>query len=489
MLKQRHQLFVTLFACADAASAVGACGLAWWVRRAQYGVFEDSFGSYLRDSMTILVVPILVITLYTLGLYRPRRDQALHGEVVQVFKASVVAMVVILILIWMTGGHRTPVTQTVGPVLPSAIFTEPFRFQIFMLALFLPALLTIQRLGLRIVLRAMRRRGRNTRHVAVLGVGRLGQIAARTLERNAWTGLRVAYFISHHEQTNRSECIGKSVLGGTRELEAILEKHPVDAVYFALPNAMSPQLPQLLQRLERFAVDVRLIPDVRLKYLPQSMAVSELEGMPILSYRESPLSGVGGVLKRGIDIVGALVGIVLFLPVFLVVGVCVRLSSKGPVIFRQRRVSLAGDTFWIYKFRTMTTQTTMANEPALDDATWTEQDDPRITKIGGWLRKTSLDEIPQLFNVLTGEMSLVGPRPERPELIDRFREDWRGYMIRQHVKAGMTGWAQVNGLRGNTSLRKRLQYDLFYIRHWSILFDLRILVMTLTKGFVHKNAY
>ncbi len=483
MLKQRHQLFVTLFACADAVSVVGACALAWWVRRAQYGVFEDSFGSYLRDSMTILVVPILVITLYTLGLYRPRRDQTLLGEVVQVFKASIVAMVVILTLIWMTGGHRAPVMQTVGPVMPTAIFTEPFRYQILVLTLFLPALLTIQRLGLRLVLRAMRRRGRNTRHVAVLGVGRLGQIAARTLERNAWTGLRVAYFISHHEQTNRTECIGKSILGGTRELEAILEKHPVDAVYLALPNAMSPQLPQLLQRLERFAVDVRLIPDVRLKYLPQSMAVSELEGMPILSYRESPLSGVGGVLKRGIDIVGALVGIVVFLPVFLIAGACVKLSSKGPVIFRQKRVSLAGDTFWIYKFRTM------ANGPVVDDATWTEQDDPRITKIGGWLRKTSLDEIPQLFNVLIGEMSLVGPRPERPELIDQFREDWRGYMIRQHVKAGMTGWAQVNGLRGNTSLRKRLQYDLFYIRHWSILFDLRILMMTLTKGFVHKNAY
>lgn len=472
-----------LFACTDGVSALGASGLAWMARRARYGDVGPGFGSYLQESLTVLVIPILAITMYGMGLYRPRRDQSLIGEVGDVVRASVVALVAIIVLVWSVGGLRMPVVETVGPMLPAETFTGPFRYQILMLGLLMPSMLVVQRLGLRISLRALRRRGRNTRHVAVLGVGRLGQITARTLERNAWTGIRVAYFISHHEQTNRAECISKTIKGGTKELEKILESYPVDAIYLALPNAMSPQLPQLLQRLERFVIDVRLIPDVRLKYLPQSMAVSELEGMPILSYRESPLSGVGGVLKRLVDILGAIVGLVLFLPVMLVTAVLVKLTSTGPVIFRQQRVSLGGDTFWIYKFRTMTV-------PAgSDDPTWTKEGDPRITPIGHWLRRTSLDEIPQLFNVLIGEMSLVGPRPERPELIDRFRDDWRGYMIRQHVKAGMTGWAQVNGLRGNTSLRKRLQYDLFYIRHWSILFDFRILVMTVIRGFVHKNAY
>jgi len=474
---------VTLFACTDAVSAAGACALAWWIRRAEFGGLEFGLETYLQDSMTILVIPILAIAMYGMGLYKPRRDQSLFDEVIQVAKAALVAVALIIVLVWMSGGRELPEEQIVGPVLPSAVFTEPFRYQIFILAFCLPLAISIQRLAVRLSLRAMRRRGRNTRHVAILGVGRLGQITARTLERNAWTGIKVAYFISHHEQTNRAECIQKTIRGGTNEIELILEKYPVDAIYIALPNAMSSQLPQILQRLERFAVDIRLIPDVRLKYLPQSMAVSVLEGMPILSYRESPLSGFGGVLKRAIDIVGSFIGLIIFSPIIFGVAILVKCTSSGPAIFRQQRVSLAGDTFWIYKFRTMT------NHPQSADPTWTAENDPRVTSVGNWLRRTSLDEIPQLLNVLRGDMSLVGPRPERPELIDRFRDDWRGYMIRQHVKAGMTGWAQVNGLRGNTSLRKRLQYDLFYIRHWSILFDLRILMMTIIRGFVHKNAY
>jgi exopolysaccharide biosynthesis polyprenyl glycosylphosphotransferase len=186
---------------------------------------------------------------------------------------------------------------------------------------------------------------------------------------------------------------------------------------------------------------------------------------------------------------GSALGLVLFSPLFLIVAIAVRMSSDGPVIFKQRRVSLGGKTFKIYKFRTMHEVRDECRE--LTDATdaWTQRDDPRITRLGRWLRRTSLDELPQLLNVLKGQMSLVGPRPERPELILRFREDWRGYMLRQHVKAGMTGWAQVNGLRGHTSLRKRLQYDLFYVRHWSVWFDLRILWLTVFRGFVHRNAH
>jgi exopolysaccharide biosynthesis polyprenyl glycosylphosphotransferase len=268
------------------------------------------------------------------------------------------------------------------------------------------------------------------------------------------------------------------------DLDRVLEAELPDAVYIALPTARSALRPLLLRKLERYCIDVRIIPDVHPRYMPHRVTVSELEGMPILSVRENPMLGVGGAMKRVLDVVGAAFGLVLLAPLLLLVAMLVRLSGPGPVIFKQRRVSLGGEEFQIYKFRTM-----VHADHERGQARWTARNDPRVTSIGRWLRSSSLDELPQLLNVIKGEMSLVGPRPERPELILRFRDDWRGYMLRQHVKAGMTGWAQVNGLRGDTSLKKRLQLDLFYVRHWSLGFDLKILVLTILRGFVHRNAH
>jgi lipopolysaccharide/colanic/teichoic acid biosynthesis glycosyltransferase len=180
----------------------------------------------------------------------------------------------------------------------------------------------------------------------------------------------------------------------------------------------------------------------------------------------------------------AMVGMAVFAVPMVLIAMAIKLTSEGPVVFRQRRVSIGGEEFDIYKFRTM-----MHERDEHASAVWTARGDARVTKIGAFLRRTSLDELPQLLNVVLGQMSLVGPRPERPELIARFKEDWRGYVLRQHVKAGMTGWAQVNGMRGDTSLRKRLQLDLFYIRNWSLGFDIKILWLTLFRGFVHQNAH
>lgn len=474
----------------DGLVVASACYVAWIVRRLAFeGDFPSSWQAWIREPMALIALPVVLGVLMLCGLYRPRRDRSLWIEMGQVFKASAIALAALIVALWATsdqfvvssGGDEQAWAQQVAA-----------KAQFGVLAVALPGGLCLFRLSLRMALREFRRRGRNLRHVAIVGVGRLGQIAARTLTRNSWTGIHIAYFVSHQDKADREQCLGRPVRGGLEDLETLLVEQRVDAVYLALPHAEWPRLPDILRRLEAFPVDVRIIPDVPLRYMPQNMSVSELEGMPILSYRESPLYGLGGMSKRILDVFGSAAALLLFAPIMLVIALLVRLSGPGPVIFKQRRVGLGGEKFWIYKFRTMRhveDEAGVGLESLRDGReAWTRRDDPRITPVGRWLRRTSLDELPQLFNVLKGEMSLVGPRPERPELIERFKEDWRGYMLRQHVKAGMTGWAQVNGLRGDTDLKKRIQHDLFYIRHWSLRFDLWILWLTLFRGFFHRNA-
>lgn len=486
MLKQRHELFVLLMKGADALCVLGACLAAWAPgREAPLRTIARAPLEALSGSFALVMVPLTILTMMMTGLYRPRRDQTLVGEYGLIVRAALIALVVLISVVWMLGGSSPTTERVASLVLGDRAEVGADRARIVVLGAVLVLVLAIERTGVRLGLRAMRRLGWNIRYAAVIGVGRLGQITARTIERNAWTGIRVPYFISHHTTPRKPTCLGRPVLGGLDDIERVLEERPVDAVYLSVPNLLASEIPEILLRLERFAVDVRLIPDVRPRNLPQSMRVSELEGMPVLSYRESPMAGVGAVLKRSMDILGAALGLVVFSPVLAVAAAAIACTSEGPVLFKQRRVSLGGETFWIYKFRTMSWD---AHADERHEG-WTRRDDPRVTGVGRILRRTSLDELPQLVNVLLGHMSLVGPRPERVDLIDRFREDWRGYMLRQHVKAGMTGWAQVNGLRGDTSLRKRLQYDLFYIRHWSIWFDLWILALTPVRGFVHRNAH
>jgi len=484
MLKRRQQLFVVIFILADGLMIATASYAAWMVRVIGRGepwpaVWED----YFKDPLLLFTVPLALAVMQTLKLYNPRRDCPLISEQLAVLKASVIASVCVVLFLWIMGNDiidAAPISQSPRATIFSI---EPAKIQIGAFALFMPLFVGLHRLAIRLVLRTLRRRGLNHRHVAVIGTGRLAQSVARTLNRNSWTGLKVSYFISHHPVTNREQCLNRPVVGGLENLENLLSTYMVDAVYLALPAECADKIPKLLHRLERFPVNVRYVPDINPRYTPQRMLMGQLEGMPILSYRENPTLGLGGITKRSIDIAGAVFGLIVLSPFLVLIATAIRLTSPGRVIFKQSRVSIGSDEFKIYKFRTMRA------DPKDRSATWTTRDDPRITKLGIFLRKSSLDELPQLFNVLRGEMSLVGPRPERPELIAQFRDNERGYILRQHVKAGMTGWAQVNGLRGNTGLRKRLQYDLFYIRNWSIWFDIRILFATIIRGFVHHNAH
>jgi len=463
---------------ADGMIIIAAVVLAYVVRFQMMPDAEPS--AYASHGIPVLAtLPIVMFSMLWAGVYQARRDQRFFVEAGTILKGLVIGV----LLTWVFLSFFQKVLYD---------GRDPSRGQIIIYFGLLSVMMLSWRFVFRMGLRYIRSRGWNLRHVAIIGTGRLGQVVCHTLRRNSWTGIQPSYFISHHPKTSRTRCAGLPVYGGLSELEKTLDERPVSGVFIALPGRMIAESPELIARLERHPVDVRIVPDMNPKFMPINMSVNELEGMPVLSLRESPMTGWGRIAKRTLDIFGALGALCIFGLPMLIMAALIKLSGPGPVMFRQERMSLNGQRFYIFKFRTM--RHVDAEQQKLADAgkgtdAWTKEDDPRITAVGRILRRFSLDELPQLFNVLLGEMSLVGPRPERPELIQSFREDWRGYMLRQNVKAGITGWAQVNGLRGNTSLKKRLQYDLFYIRNWSITFDLRILTLTVFRGFANPNAY
>jgi Undecaprenyl-phosphate glucose phosphotransferase len=485
VLREQARFFRSVLIAADTVILAAAAVLAYLVRFELFAALDiwpplDHDYRYITHAIPILVaVPLMLATMLWAGLYVPRRDQRFYREAGAILKAVLI------------GVGLTVVALT---LFRKVLFEgrDYSRMQYAVYAVIAATLLLGWRFSFRTALRWIRARGWNLRHVAIIGTGRLGQVVCHTLRRNSWTGIKPSFFISHHPTTGRKTCLGLPVYGGLNDLESVLEPRDISGVFIALPGRFTTEVAGLLARLARYAVDVRVVPDMNPNYLPVNMAANELDGMPILSVRQSPLEGWGRVTKRGLDLAGGALALGAFAVPMIVISILVRLSGPGPVFFRQLRMSLNGQHFKIFKFRTMAHVD--AEQQALRDAgkgtdAWTRPNDDRITPIGRFLRRTSLDELPQLFNVILGEMSLVGPRPERPELIERFREDWRGYMLRQHVKAGITGWAQVNGLRGATSLKKRLQYDLFYIRNWSLMFDLRILWMTVFRGFAHPNAH
>ncbi len=277
---------------------------------------------------------------------------------------------------------------------------------------------------------------------------------------------------------------GIKVLGRLQNLEVILPHNELDEVAIALALKDYDNLENVVNICEKSGVHTKFIPDYN-SVIPTRPYTEDLMGLPVINIRYVPLSNNSNkVIKRAMDILGSLCGIVLFSPVMLFLALLVKISSPGPVIFRQERVGLHSKPFYMYKFRSMEQQSEDAEKKA-----WTVRDDPRVTGIGKFMRRTSLDELPQLFNILKGDMSMVGPRPERPLFVERFKEEIPRYMVKHQVRPGLTGWAQVNGYRGDTSIKKRIDCDIYYIENWTMGFDIKIIFLTFFTGFVNKNAY
>lgn len=274
------------------------------------------------------------------------------------------------------------------------------------------------------------------------------------------------------------------VIGKIRDLNTILELNTLDEIAITLSIREYEKLERIVAGCEKSGVHTKFIPDYN-NFIPTKPFMEDLLGLPVIHIRHVPLTSmVNATMKRIVDLVGAIAALILFSPVMLLTVAAIKLTSPGPVIFSQERVGLHNKPFKMYKFRSMEVQSA-----AKEKSQWTRQGDPRVTPIGRFIRKTSIDEMPQLFNVLKGDMSLVGPRPERPFFVEKFKEEIPRYMIKHQVRPGMTGWAQVNGYRGDTSITKRIEHDLYYIENWTLGFDFKILFLTVFKGFINKNAY
>jgi exopolysaccharide biosynthesis polyprenyl glycosylphosphotransferase len=324
------------------------------------------------------------------------------------------------------------------------------------------------------------RRGIGRDRVLILGTGEVGQMICQKIQGSPSLGYEVIGFADNKGEGG--QLLNVPIVGRYEDLPRLIETYKVNEVVIALTEASRREIVRLISMCDRGSVGIKIFPDV-FQIVTSEVTVGDLAGLPLLTVRDIELRGWKLTLKRLVDVFGAAWGLVALSPLMLLVAVLVRLESKGPVFYVQERMGLDATPFRIIKFRTMRT------DAEADGPGWTVANDPRVTRLGRLLRRTSIDELPQLMNVLLGDMSLVGPRPERPVYVEQFRQSIPRYMERHREKAGLTGWAQVNGLRGDTSIEERTKYDLWYVEHWSIWLDLKIIIRTLVQMFSDRSAY
>ena len=467
MLKQKRQLFEYLFIGADLIVVSVAWLISYWLRFKTGLVPVDKgipeFTQYA--SMLLFIWLIWAFVFRRMGLYRPMRGVRRTRELWVLVNANALA---ILFLISMTYLFREKSIQ--------------FSRLVFVYFWVLSTVLTvIERTTLRFFLRELRRKGYNLRYMLIVGAGQVAADMVSRVRLHQELGIQLLGCLSRDGVERRGPG-GIPIVGQYTDLRQFLNRTDIDQVVVALPLEDHQMLPEIMEELKDSILDIKVIPDIY-QFASIGGAIEEFEGLPVISLQGCPLDGINLFAKRALDISIASLSLIILSPLLAVIAALVKLTSRGPVLFKQERVSFDGSPFSIIKFRTMVSDAE-ASGPG-----WTKPGDARVTLLGRLLRSTSLDELPQLFNVLKGDMSIVGPRPERPVYIKEFRKRVPRYMLRHKVPAGITGWAQVHGWRGDTSIDKRIEYDLYYIENWSLLLDLKIVFMTLLKGLRNRNAY
>jgi Undecaprenyl-phosphate glucose phosphotransferase len=480
MMRRYNRLLVLFYVVSDAILAMAAFLLAYIIRfELLAGAFPVTKGyppleQYLR--MLPFIQAIVPIAFYAQGLYHLRRGRTRVDDFFAVFVGTILAVVIGV------GGTLYFQAYYVSDELKDAGIYEISQL---VWAIFLVVNVVFAYTSRELIREALERRwkaGIGLKRVLIAGAGDLGRLVADKVLEHRELGFKVLGFIDDRATGDHIGYRGLPLLGTLGEADEIIRREKIDHLYVALPLEEHVKMLGLVEATNREGVDLHVVPDL-LQFIALRARLENLDGVPIISLNDVPLRGLNSIFKRGIDM--AISGVALLglgVP-FLIIAGLIKRSSPGPVFYKQERMGLDGKAFQVFKFRSM--------ELGAEDETgpiWARDNDPRCTPIGRWLRRFDLDELPQLWNVLRGDMSIVGPRPERPYFVEQFKHRIPQYMLRHKVKAGITGWAQVNGWRGNTSLEKRIEYDLYYIENWSVTLDLKIMWLTVLKG-LQKHAY
>ena len=482
MVNRHNRLLVGFYVLSDALLGVSAFIFAYSLRfhTALVQLIPITKGlPPLRQYINILPLVALLVPLgfQLQGLYRLRRGRSRVDDFFAVFVGSILAVVFGIVatlyvqIYWASSAARQrgafEVSQPVWAI-----------FLVINVALTFGS-----RELVREVLERRWRAGIGLKRILIAGSDELGRLVADKILEHRELGYQIVGFVDDKAAGDHLGYRGLPLLGTVVEAADIVAREAIDHLYVALPPEQHVQMLRLIESTSRECVDVKVVPDL-LQVIALRARLEDLDGVPVININDVPLQGFNSVVKRAIDIAMSSVALTVLALPFWLVAVLVKLTSRGDVFYRQERMGLDGKPFMIYKFRSMYDGAEAETGPV-----WTIERDPRRTPVGKLLRRSNIDELPQLWNVLKGDMSIVGPRPERPLFVAQFKDKIPQYMLRHKVKAGITGWAQVNGWRGNTSIEKRIEYDLYYIENWSVRLDLKIMWLTLLRGFFHKHAY
>jgi Undecaprenyl-phosphate glucose phosphotransferase len=469
MIKDNQKYFNRLHVVLDAIIVAASYMLAWYLKFAS--PFSDidpnvgvlSMSTYFQ--MLYVIVPGYLILYYCFNLYTPKRATVHKYEILNIFQANVVGMILL-----MAGWY----------MIAQIHFSRSMMAIFFVINIILT---TLGRTFIRTLLQYFRKKGYNLKYILLVGYSRAGEEYINRINSNPQWGYVVRGILDDSVPAG-TVYKGVKVLGTIENLLYILPQNKLDEIAITLSLKDYDHLEHIVDLCEKSGVHTKFIPDYN-SLFPSRPYTEDLMGLPVINIRYVPLTNtLNWYMKRLVDILVALVGLIVSSPVMIVAAIGIACTSRGPIIFKQERIGLHNKPFKMYKFRTMYVQ-----KPSQEKQAWTTKDDPRVTKIGKLLRRTSIDELPQLFNILKGDMSVVGPRPERPQFVEKFKEEIPRYMVKHQVRPGLTGWAQINGYRGDTSIKRRIEYDIFYIENWTMSFDIKIMILTLFKGLINKNAY